>query len=90
MLSEKMEEIQNAKEKLLDLKAKSNEKITLKKWELLNLDFLSVDNCEIPGYTEVNPLRTINLHSEKIDAKLKLINNKPIIPKFEENLNTLS
>lgn len=87
MLSEKMEEIQNAKEKLLDLKAKSNEKITLNKWELLNADFLSVDGCEIPGYIEMNPLRTINLQSEKIDAKLKFFNNKAIIPKYDNNFN---
>lgn len=73
MLAEKNEEIQNAKERLIEMKEKSMEKIVYMKWDKLNDLFFEADASQVPGFIQNNPLSNINLQSQKIDSKVKLL-----------------
>ena len=73
MLSEKNIEIQNAKDKLSELKSKFNEKKINEKWEGLNDKFLETDGVNIQGYIQKDPSTEINMHSEKLAARMKLL-----------------
>lgn len=73
MLSEKNIEIQNAKEKLSELKTKYFEKKTIKKWEEINDGFLETDGINVLGFSEKDPSAEINMHSEKLAARMKLL-----------------
>ena len=73
MLSEKNIEIQNAKEKLLELKTKYFDKKTTKKWEEINDGFLDTDGINVLGFSEKDPSAEINMHSEKLAARMKLL-----------------
>lgn len=73
MLSEKNLEIQNAKEKLLELKSKFFAKKAAENWEEINDGFLSTDGVNVLGFSEKDPSADINMHSEKLAARMKFL-----------------
>jgi len=73
MLAEKNLEIQNAKEKLNEIKAKYCEKIMNEKWEEINDKFIETDGVSIMGYSQKDPSKDINMHTAKIASRMQML-----------------
>ena len=85
MINEKTEEILNAKSKLSDLKSKYAEKTIGNQLEELNDYYIETDGIGMPNYSEKNPMENINLHSAKIDSRLKILSKSEKKTKRNKN-----
>ena len=84
MISEKAEEIRNAKVKLSELTEKFSEKLTGWKIDDFNDLFLEADGVSFTSFSQKKP--QINLISSRIDARLNLLTTGKKIVKIERNL----
>lgn len=84
MITEKLDEIQNAKAKLQEIKTQYLKKKNSEKMEDLNAWFLQTDGNGIPEFSQQDSSDKINLHSEKIDLKMKLLSQTKKIARSQK------